>query len=64
VYAAGLDVVGAGLGLLVAGLALFAAATGFCAGREAFKLGYVLTGRHFVACPLPPRPRSSSVSAE
>jgi hypothetical protein len=63
-YAAGLDVVGAALGLLVAALALLAAASGFCAGCEAFKLGYVLTGRRFVACPLPPRPRSSPASAE
>jgi hypothetical protein len=62
-YAVGLDTVGAVLGLLVAGLALLAAATGFCAGCEAFKLGYVLTGRRFVACPVPPRPGSVS-SAE
>jgi Domain of unknown function (DUF4395) len=55
-YLAGLDVLGAGLGLLVAALALLAAATGFCAGCEAYKLGHVLTGRRFVACPLPPRP--------
>ncbi|HLF68756.1 MAG TPA: DUF4395 family protein [Gaiellaceae bacterium] len=58
-YAVGLEAVGGALGLLVAGLALLAAATGFCAGCEAFKLGYVLTGRRFVACPLPPRPRSA-----
>ena len=58
-YAVGLEAVGVTLGLLVAGLALLAAATGFCAGCEAFKLGYVLTGRRFVACPLPPRPRSA-----
>jgi hypothetical protein len=63
-YAVGLDAAGAGLGLLVAALALLASATGFCAGCEAFKLGYVLTGRRFVACPLPPRPRSSSASAD
>lgn len=50
------EVVGAVLGGLVAGLALLAAATGFCAGCEAYKLGYLLTGRQFVACPLPPRP--------
>ncbi len=48
--------VGAVLGILVAALALLAAATGFCAGCEAYKIGYVLTGRRFVACPLPPRP--------
>lgn len=55
-YLVGLDVLGAGLGLLVSALALLAAATGFCAGCEAYKLGHLLTGRRFVACPLPPRP--------
>jgi hypothetical protein len=55
-YLAGLDVLGAVLGILVAALALLAAATGFCAGCEAYKLGYALTGRRFVSCPLPPRP--------
>ena len=54
-YAAGFETIGAALGVLVAALALLAAATGFCAGCEAYKLGYVLTGRRFVACPLPPR---------
>jgi len=58
-YALGATVVGAGLGALVAILALLAAATGFCAGCEAYKLGYLLTGRRFVSCPLPPRPRSA-----
>lgn len=58
-YVLGADLVGAILGSLVAILALLAAATGFCAGCEAYKLGYVLTGRRFVACPLPPRPRSA-----
>jgi len=53
-YAAGYDALGAGLGLLVAGLALLAAATGFCAGCTAYKVGYRLTGRRFVSCPLPP----------
>jgi hypothetical protein len=62
--AGGLEVLGAGLGLLVAALALLAAATGFCAGCEAFKIGYLVTGRRFVACPLPPRPRSSTAAAE
>jgi hypothetical protein len=57
-YLAGLDVLGAGLGILVAALALLAATTGFCAGCEAYKLGYLLTGRRFVACPLPPRPEA------
>jgi hypothetical protein len=55
-YAIGAETAGAALGFLVAGLALLAAATGFCAGCEAYKLGYLLTGRRFVACPLPPRP--------
>src|SRR5262245_63655654 len=59
-FAFGLDVVGAALGLLVAALALLAAATGFCAGCEAYKIGYLLTGRRFVACPLPPRPPAIS----
>jgi hypothetical protein len=58
-YALGAPVVGAALGTLVAILALLAAATGFCAGCEAYKLGYLLTGRRFVSCPLPPRPRSA-----
>jgi hypothetical protein len=55
-YALGYPVVGTVLGSLVAALALLAAATGFCAGCEAYKLGHLLTGRPFVACPLPPRP--------
>jgi uncharacterized protein DUF4395 len=55
-YAVGAGTLGAALGILVATLALLAAATGLCAGCEAFKLGYRLTGRPFVACPLPPRP--------
>jgi hypothetical protein len=63
-YAVGLELAGGALGLLVAGLALLAAATGFCAGCEAFKLGYLLTGRRFVACPLPPRPRSAPIASE
>jgi uncharacterized protein DUF4395 len=58
-YILGADLVGAVLGSLVTILALLAAATGLCAGCEAYKLGYVLTGRRFVACPLPPRPRSA-----
>lgn len=57
-YVAGLATVGAALGLLVGALALLAATTGFCAGCEAYKLGFVLTGRRFVACPLPSQPRS------
>jgi len=54
-YLAGFELVGAALGLLVAALALVAAATGLCAGCEMYKVGYLLTGRRFVACPLPPR---------
>lgn len=54
-YALGATVVGATLGSIVAGLALLAALTGFCAGCEAYKLGYLLTGRRFVACPAPRR---------
>jgi hypothetical protein len=56
-YLLGVGVLGAVLGLVVAALALLAATTGFCAGCEAYKLGHSLTGRPFVACPLPPRPR-------
>jgi hypothetical protein len=59
---AGFATVGAALGVLVAALALLAAATGFCAGCEAYKLGYLLTGRRFVSCPLPP-PTSPSRSS-
>jgi Domain of unknown function (DUF4395) len=59
-YLAGFTTVGAVLGIVVAALALLAAATGFCAGCEAYKLGYLLTGRRFVACPLPPRPDTAS----
>lgn len=58
-YSLGAHIAGAALGGLVAGLALLAATTGFCAGCEAYKIGYVLTGRRFVACPLPPRPSSA-----
>ena len=55
-YLAGADPIGAALGGLVAALALLAAVTGFCAGCTAFKIGYRLTGRPFVSCPLPPQP--------
>jgi hypothetical protein len=58
-YLLGAVAAGVVLGTLVAALALLAAGTGFCAGCEAYKLGYVLTGRRFVACPLPPRPGSA-----
>lgn len=53
-YAFGAVTTGAALGGIVAALALLAAATGFCAGCTAYRLGYVLTGRRFVSCPLPP----------
>jgi Domain of unknown function (DUF4395) len=53
-YALGFGTLGAALGLLVAALALLAATTGFCAGCTAYKVGYRLTGRRFVSCPLPP----------
>ncbi len=52
-YAAGATTVGIVLGLLVAALALLAATTGFCTGCEAYKLGYLLTGRKFTSCPIP-----------
>ena len=55
-YAVGWTTLGVVLGGLVAALALLAAATGFCAGCRGYVLGHVLTGRKFVACPLPPRP--------
>jgi uncharacterized protein DUF4395 len=61
-FAAGWDAAGTALGALVAALALLAAATGLCVGCEAFKLGYRLTGRRFVSCPLPPRPAPASKS--
>jgi uncharacterized protein DUF4395 len=53
-YLVGQETVGAALGLLVAALALLASTTGFCAGCTAYKIGYRLTGRTFVSCPLPP----------
>ena len=61
-FLAGWDGLGTGLGSLVAGLALLASITGFCAGCEMYKLGYRLTGRTFVSCPLPPQPAPSSRS--
>jgi uncharacterized protein DUF4395 len=56
-YAVGWTSVGIGLGSLVAALALLAAVTGFCAGCTAYRIGYRITGRPFVACPLPPQPQ-------
>jgi len=61
-FAASAATLGTVLGALVAALALLAAATGFCAGCEAFKLGYVLTGRRFESCPLPPTPQPDARS--
>lgn len=55
-FLVGLDTVGTVLGGVVAALALLASSTGLCVGCEAYKLGYALTGRRFVSCPLPPRP--------
>jgi hypothetical protein len=63
-YALDYATAGVVLGSLVAGLALLAASTGFCAGCEAYKLGHVLTGRPFVACPVPPRPPAASDRAQ
>jgi hypothetical protein len=53
-YLAGWTTVGAVLGGIVAALALLAAVTGFCTGCTVYRMGYVLTGRGFVSCPLPP----------
>ena len=61
-YLAGWETAGTVLGAIVAALALLAAATGLCAGCEAYKLGYRLSGRTFVSCPLPPQPAPSSRS--
>ena len=61
-FAADFGTLGTVLGALVAALALLAAATGFCAGCEAYKLGYLLTGRRFESCPLPPQPAPASRS--
>ena len=55
-WALGAETLGLALGGLVALLALLAAVTGFCAGCEAYRLGHLLTGKPFVACPIPPRP--------
>jgi hypothetical protein len=55
-YVAGWTTAGAVLGGIVAALAMLAAVTGFCAGCNAYKIGYALTGRRFVSCPLPPLP--------
>ncbi len=59
-FLAGWEGAGTVLGSLVAALALLASATGFCAGCEAYKLGYALTGRKFESCPLPPQPAPAS----
>ena len=61
-FAAGWDAVGIALGAIVAALALLAATTGLCTGCEIYKLGYRLTGRRFVSCPLPPQPAPSGRS--
>jgi hypothetical protein len=59
-FLSGADGLGTVLGAVVAALALLASVTGFCAGCEAYKLGYRLTGRRFVSCPLPPPPQPAS----
>jgi hypothetical protein len=61
-FLAGWETAGTVLGAIVACLALLASATGLCVGCEAYKLGYRLTGRRFVSCPLPPQPAPSSRS--
>ena len=61
-FAGGQDAAGTTLGAIVAVLALLAASTGLCVGCEAFKLGYRITGRRFVSCPLPPQPAPSARS--
>jgi len=61
-YGLGWETGGSGLGAIVAALALLAAATGLCVGCEAYKLGYRITGRRFVSCPLPPQPAPASRS--
>ncbi len=61
-FLAGLETLGIALGALVAVLALLAATTGFCAGCTAYRIGYRLTGRTFVSCPLPPSLHTDRVS--
>jgi hypothetical protein len=61
-FAAGWETAGTALGAIVAALALLAAATCLCTGCEIYKLGYRLTGRPFVSCPLPPQPAQASRS--
>ena len=61
-FLAGWETAGTVLGSIVAALALLASATGICVGCEAYKLGYRLTGRPFVSCPLPPQPQPASRS--
>jgi phosphate/sulfate permease len=61
-FAGGFEASGTALGGIVAVLALLAATTGLCMGCEAYKLGYRITGRRFVSCPLPPQPAPSSRS--
>ena len=61
-FLAGADAAGTVLGSIVASLALLASATGLCVGCEAYKLGYRLTGRTFVSCPLPPQPAQGARS--
>jgi len=59
-FLVGLPTIGVALGGVVAALALLAATTGLCAGCTAYKIGYAVTGRPFVSCPLPPALPSES----
>ena len=61
-YVGGWTTIGAVLGGTVAALALLAAVTGFCAGCTAYRIGYVVTGRPFVSCPLPAVPSGDATA--
>ena len=61
-FVSGWDTAGPALGGDRGGARAPRSDTGFCAGCEAYKLGYRLTGRRFVACPLPPQPEPASRS--
>ena len=63
-YLVGWTTVGAVLGGIVAALALLAAVTGFCVGCRAYQIGYAVTGRPFVSCPVPFLQDLESASAD